>query len=57
MAQFYPYLGIVVLLIIADKLSKGNPVNQIMIYSALGIVALIIGIYSSGMTSVFAFTT
>ena len=55
MAQFYPYLGIVVLLIIADKLSKGNPVNQIMIYSALGILALIVGIFSSGMTSVFAF--
>jgi FHS family L-fucose permease-like MFS transporter len=55
LTQFYPYLGIVILLIIADKLSKGNPVNQIMIYSALGILALIIGIYSSGMTSVFAF--
>jgi FHS family L-fucose permease-like MFS transporter len=33
MAQFYPYLSLVVLLIIADKFSKGNPVNQIMIYS------------------------
>jgi MFS transporter, FHS family, L-fucose permease len=53
--QFYPYLGIVILLIIADKLSKGNPVNQIMIYSAVGILALVIGIFSSGMMSVFAF--
>lgn len=55
LAQFYPYLGIVVLLIIADKLSKGNPVYQIMIYSLVGILALIIGIFSSGMISVFAF--
>ena len=55
MAQFYPYLGLVVLLIIADKFSKGNPVNQIMIYSTLGILALIVGIFSSGIISVFAF--
>ncbi len=53
--QFYPYLGIVILLIIADKLSKGNPVNQIIIYSAVGILALIVGIFSTGMISVFAF--
>mgnify|MGYP001175019181 FL=1 len=55
MEQFYPYLGIVILLIIADKLSKGNPVNQVVIYSAVGILALIVGIFSSGMISVFAF--
>lgn len=53
--QFYPYLGIVILLIIADILSKGNPVNQIIIYSAVGILALIVGIFSAGMISVFAF--
>ena len=55
MAQFYPYLSLVVLLIIADKLSKGNPVSQIMIYSTLGIIALVVGIFSSGIISVFAF--
>ncbi len=55
MAQFYPYLSLVVLLIIADKLSKGNPVNQIMIYYTLGIIALVVGIFSSGIISVFAF--
>lgn len=52
---FYPYAGIVVLLIVADKLSEGNPVKQIMIYSSLGILALLIGIFASGTTSVFAF--
>lgn len=55
MQQFFPYIGLVVLLIIADKLSKGNPVNQIMIYSAVGALAMIIGIFSSGIISVFAF--
>lgn len=53
--ELYPYLGIVVLLILADYISAGNPVKQIIIYSILGAIGLIIGIYSSGMTSVFAF--
>jgi FHS family L-fucose permease-like MFS transporter len=35
--------------------SAGNPVKQIMIYASLGAIALAIGIFSSGMTSVFAF--
>jgi FHS family L-fucose permease-like MFS transporter len=55
MQQFFPYVGLVVLLIIADKLSKGNPVNQIMIYSAMGILSMIVGIFASGIISVFAF--
>jgi FHS family L-fucose permease-like MFS transporter len=53
--EFFPYAGIVVLLIIADKLSDGNPVKQILIYSTLGIIALLIGIFASDKTSVFAF--
>jgi FHS family L-fucose permease-like MFS transporter len=52
---FYPYFGIVILLVIADKLSQGNPAKQLLLYSLLGIVALIIGIFSTGMISVFAF--
>lgn len=52
---FYPYFGIVILLVIADKLSQGNPAKQLLLYSLLGIVALIVGIFASGMISVFAF--
>lgn len=52
---FYPYFGIVILLVIADKLSQGNPAKQLLLYSSLGIVALIVGIFASGMISVFAF--
>lgn len=52
---FYPYFGIVILLVIADKLSQGNPAKQLLLYSLLGIAALIIGIFASGMISVFAF--
>ncbi|MFZ9586661.1 MAG: MFS transporter [Crocinitomicaceae bacterium] len=53
--ELYPYLGIVVLLIVADYISSGNPVKQIIIYSLLGAIALLVGIFSSGMVSVFAF--
>jgi FHS family L-fucose permease-like MFS transporter len=55
LAVFYPYLGIVILLIIADKISQGNPVKQLILYSFFAIIALVIGIFASGMISVFAF--
>jgi FHS family L-fucose permease-like MFS transporter len=54
-AKFYPYFIIVIILIIADKISQGDPAKQLLIYSFLGILALLIGIFGSGMTSVFAF--
>jgi FHS family L-fucose permease-like MFS transporter len=52
---FYPYLGLIVILILADFLSMGSPSKQLIYYSALGIIALIIGMFASGMVSVFAF--
>lgn len=54
-AVFYPYLGIILVLIAADKISGGNPVRQLLLYSVLGIVSLLIGIFASGEISVFAF--
>lgn len=53
--SMYPYLFIVLVLIAADTISEGNPVRQIIIYSILGTIALLIGIFSSGYISVFAF--
>jgi FHS family L-fucose permease-like MFS transporter len=55
MSQFYPYFGLVVALILADRLSEGKPTKQLFIYSLLGIVSLLVGIFASGMISVFAF--
>jgi FHS family L-fucose permease-like MFS transporter len=52
---FYGYLGMVVLLIIVDRICKGNPVKQLLIYSFCGIAALITGIFTDGMTSAYAF--
>ena len=54
-AQFYPYLFVVILLATADTLSDGNPARQLFIYSLLGMAALITGIFAHGIISVFAF--
>lgn len=52
---FYIYAFVIIVLIIADILSKGNPAKQLFIFSGLGITALFIGMLSSGMVSVYAF--
>jgi FHS family L-fucose permease-like MFS transporter len=54
-SQFYPYLFIVILLATADTISDGNPARQLFIYSLLGMAALITGILTHGIISVFAF--
>jgi len=52
---FYVYAFVIVALIGADIASKGNPARQLLIFSGLGILALVIGMLSSGMVSVYAF--
>lgn len=53
--QFYIY-GIAILVLIAGNiLSKGRPARQLLIFSALGILSLIVGMSTTGMVSVFAF--
>ncbi|WP_276481300.1 MFS transporter [Paraflavitalea pollutisoli] len=54
---FYIYPVIILALIIADLLSKGNPARQLLILSSFGIAALLIGMFSDGMISVYAFTS
>lgn len=55
LTPFYIYAFVIIVLIIADILSKGNPARQLLIFSGLGITALFIGMISSGMVSVYAF--
>jgi MFS transporter, FHS family, L-fucose permease len=57
LTPFYIYALIILVLIAADIASKGNPARMLLIFSGLGIVALIIGMATSGMTSVYAFTS
>lgn len=54
-SSFMPYIGLVFVLIAADFISRGNPVRQTILYSGLGITALVIGIFATGYVSVFAF--
>ena len=53
--QFFVYAAVIAVMIIADIMSKGNPARMLLIFSALGIVALLIGMLTSGMVSAFAF--
>jgi FHS family L-fucose permease-like MFS transporter len=57
LTPFYIYALIILVLILADMASKGNPARMLLIFSSLGIVALIIGMVTDGMVSVYAFTS
>lgn len=52
---FFIYIIAIIFLIVADFLSKGNPARQLLIYSFCGITALILGMFSSGLLSVYSF--
>jgi len=57
LTPFYIYGLIILVLIAADIASKGNPARMLLIFSVLGIVALAIGMSTSGIVSVYAFTS
>ncbi|HVW98025.1 MAG TPA: MFS transporter [Mucilaginibacter sp.] len=52
---FYVYAAVIIVMIVGDMLSKGNPARQLLISSLLAITALAIGMLSSGYISVYAF--
>jgi FHS family L-fucose permease-like MFS transporter len=54
-SQFYIYALVIAVMIIADIASKGNPVRMLLIFSLAGIVALLIGIFTAGIVSAYAF--
>ncbi len=53
--QFFVYAFVIAIMIICDILSKGNPARMLLIFSAMGITALCIGMLTSGMVSAYAF--
>jgi FHS family L-fucose permease-like MFS transporter len=57
LTPFYIYALIILVLIAADIASKGNPARMLLIFSGLGIAALLIGMATDGMISVYAFTS
>lgn len=52
---FYVYGVVIILLIAADFISRGNPSKQLFIYSLLGIAALFTGMFTEGKLSVYSF--
>lgn len=52
---FFVYAFVIAAMIVCDILSKGNPARMLLIFSVMGIAALIIGMLSSGMVAVYAF--
>lgn len=56
-SQFFIYGVVIIAMIIGDILSKGNPARMLLIFSAMGMAALIIGMLADGMVSVYAYTS
>ena len=57
LTPFYVYGLIILVLIAADMASKGDAARMLLIFSVLGIVALLIGMTTTGMISVYAITS
>ncbi|MFM9987661.1 MFS transporter [Flavobacterium sp.] len=57
LTPFYVYALIILVLIGADIASKGNPARMLLIFSGLGILALLTGMFTTGIISVYAFTS
>jgi FHS family L-fucose permease-like MFS transporter len=52
--EFYIYVLPVGLLILADLYCMGNAFKQLFVFSLLGIASLVVGMFTSGITSVYA---
>ncbi len=57
LTPFYVYAFIILVLIVADIASKGNPARMLLIFSTLGIYALLTGMFTTGNISVYALTS
>lgn len=53
--QFFVYAFVIAIMIAGDILSKGNPARMLLIFAAMGITALCIGMLTTGMVSAYAF--
>src|SRR5690606_2441534 len=54
-SQFYGYAGVIVLMIAATWLSRGNPARMLLYFALCGIAALLVGMFSDGEASAVAF--
>ena len=54
---FLFYAVFILVLIVADISTKGNPARMLLTFSAIGIIALLIGMNTTGLVSVYAITS
>ncbi len=54
-SQFYGYAFVIVVMILATFASRGNPARMLLYFALCGIVALLIGMSTSGKTAAVAF--
>ena len=54
LTPIYYYGFVISIIILAEYLSKGNPGKQLGLFSVLGIIALLIGMFSSGIIGIYA---
>ena len=54
-SQFYGYAFVIVVMILATFASRGNPARMLMYFALCGIVALLIGMSTTGKTAAVAF--
>ncbi len=54
-SHFFLYAFVIVLMVAATFASRGNPARMLLIFSLCGIAALLVGMFTAGMTSVVAF--
>jgi MFS transporter, FHS family, L-fucose permease len=55
MKPLYLYIVCVIIQIIAFFISQEKPVRTLLLFSLLGVLAMIIGIFTTGITSIYAF--
>jgi FHS family L-fucose permease-like MFS transporter len=56
-SSFYLYGFVIIAMIIGDIMSKGSPAKMLLIFSLMGITALIIGMLTTGTISIYAFVS
>jgi MFS transporter, FHS family, L-fucose permease len=56
-SHFFIYGAVVIVLILADIASNGSPAKMLLIFSILGMAGLIIGMCTTGLVSIYAFTS
>ena len=54
-SHFFLYAFVIVLMIVATFASRGNPARMLLYFALCGIGALLVGMFTTGMTSVVAF--